>query len=63
MVAKSLLIEAVKQVKPRDLDLYIENTKAYIQARGYQKETMYHKSLYLLVAKKMKQELKKGGLK
>jgi hypothetical protein len=24
---------------------------------------MYHKSLYLLVAKKMKQELKKGGLK
>ena len=60
---KSLLIEAIKGLKGKDLDIAINNTRAYIQARGLQKETMYHKSLYLLVAKKMKQELKKGGLK
>lgn len=57
----SLLMEAVKEVKDKDLDKYIANTKAYIQSKGYQKETNYHRALYLLTAKKMKQELKIKG--
>lgn len=51
-------MEAVRGVKAKDLDRYIENTRFYIQARGYQKETNYHRALYLLVARKIKQELK-----
>lgn len=54
-----LLNKAVRYLKGEELDRAIQNTRAYIQKRGYQKETMYHKALYLLVAKKLKQELKK----
>lgn len=58
-----LLMKAINNLKGKELDKAIENTRAYIQARGYQKETMYHKALYLLVARKLKQQIKKGGLK
>lgn len=56
-------MKAINNLKGKELDKAIENTRAYIQARGYQKETMYHKALYLLVARKLKQQIKKGGLK
>lgn len=49
------LMKAINSLKGKELDKAIDNTRAYIQARGYQKETMYHKALYLLVARKLKQ--------
>ena len=55
-----LLNKAVRGLKGEELDRAIQNTRAYIQKRGYQRETMYHKALYALVARKLELELKGG---
>lgn len=56
---KNLLKFAVDSLPERELPVAIANTKAEIQARGYKKTTDLHKALYLLVARQLKQELKR----
>lgn len=58
MKDKSKLLGEIKKIRYRNLDSYIKNLRSYIKICHFRKTTEFHRALFLMVAKRLKYQLK-----